>query len=110
MRGVQMLEAAFNDDANMADYQARFKPNHPVGKVDRNFVANYAQITPMMRVAVPVLFFIDRGGVIRAQYFGNDAFFEPESELRNRVRGMVEMLLAQDKPPAAAKKSGGKKK
>ena len=105
-----MLEAAFNPEANMAEYQARFKPNHPVGKIERDFVANYAQITPNMRVSVPVLFFIDRKGVIRAQYFGNDAFFEPESELKNRIKGMLEMILAEDKAAAASKKSSAKKK
>ena len=109
MRGVQVLEAAFNDDANMADYQSRFKPNHPVGKIERDFVVNYAQMTPMMRVSVPVLFFIDRKGVIKAQYFGNDPFFQPETELGNRIRGALDTMLKDDKPAPAAKKSPAKK-
>ncbi len=52
------------------DFIKRFKPNFPVGTISRDFMANYAQITPMMRVFVPVMFFIDRKGVIQAQYFG----------------------------------------
>jgi hypothetical protein len=103
MRGVQALDAAFNDDANMADYAARFHPNHPVGRVGRDFITNYAQITPMMRVNVPVMLFIDRKGVIRAQYFGGDPFFTPESALKDRIKAELDKLLQDDKP--AGKKS-----
>jgi hypothetical protein len=104
MRGVQVLEAAFNEDANLADFNARFHPNFPVGQISREFIANYSQITPMMRVNVPILFFIDRKGVIRAQYFGNDPFFEPESGLKDKVKGELDKLLQDDKPPAATKR------
>jgi hypothetical protein len=99
MRGVQAIDAAFNDDANMAEYKARFHPNHPVGKVRRDFMANYAQITPMMRVSVPVILFIDRKGVIRAQYFGNDPFFTPEAGLKDKIKAELDKLLLDDKPP-----------
>ncbi len=98
MRGVQVLEAAFNDDANLADYEARYHPNHPVGRVSREFVANYSQITPMMRVNVPILFFIDRKGTIRAQYFGNDPFFQPENALKDRIKAELEKMFEEDKP------------
>jgi hypothetical protein len=104
MRGVQVLEAAFNEDANFADFTARFHPNFPVGKISREFVANYSQITPMMRVNVPILFLIDRKGMIRAQYFGNDPFFEPESALKDRVKGEVDKILQEDSPPPKKKR------
>ena len=84
----------------MADYMARFHPNHPVGKLNREFMANYAQITPMMRVNVPIMFFIDRKGTIRAQYFGNDPFFEPESALKDKVKAELDKMLQEDRPPA----------
>jgi hypothetical protein len=100
---VQMLEAAFNEDANLADFTARFHPNFPVGKISREFVANYSQITPMMRVNVPILFFIDRKGTIRAQYFGNDPFFEPESALKDRIKAEIDKMLQENSP--AAKKT-----
>jgi hypothetical protein len=98
MRGVQVLEAAFNEDANMADFNTRFHPNFPVGKISREFIANYSQITPMMRVNVPILFFIDRKAMIRAQYFGNDPFFEPESGLKDKVKTELDKMLQEDAP------------
>jgi hypothetical protein len=103
MRGIQVLEGAFNEDANLADFGARFHPNFPVGKISREFIANYAQITPMMRVNVPILFFIDRKGTIRAQYFGNDPFFDPESALKDRVKAEIDKLLQEDSPPRKKK-------
>jgi hypothetical protein len=104
MRGLQALEGAFNEDANIADFNTRFHPNFPVGKISREFVANYSQITPMMRVNVPILFFIDRRGMIRAQYFGNDPFFEPESALKDRVKAELDKMLQEDSPPAKKRK------
>src|SRR5205809_5182919 len=108
MRALQVLEAAFNDDANMADYATKFKPNHPVGKVTREFMANYAQITPTMRVSVPVVLFIDRKGTVQFQTHGGEQFFQPETELKNHFRDAVQKLLAADAPAPTAK--GSKKK
>ena len=112
MRGVQVLEAAFNEDANLADFGARFKPTFPVGMLSREFIANFSQITPMMRVNVPILFFIDRKGMIQAQYFGNDAFFLPlddEAALKQHISAEIDKLLKTDAPPAAGRRTGKKK-
>jgi len=109
MRGVQMLEAAFDEGANMPDFMKRFKPNFPVGTVSRDFMANYAQITPMMRVSVPVMFFVDRKGVIQAQYFGGDPFLKDEPLIREHVKAELDKMLEQD-APGSAKKSSSKKK
>ena len=98
MRGVQALDAAFNDEADMAEYIKRFHPNHPVGKVGHDFMANYAQITPMMRVTVPVMLFIDRKGVIRAQHFGGEPFFTLEAGLKDNIKAEIDKLLLDDKP------------
>ncbi len=100
---MQALDAAFNDEADMADYVKRFHPNHPVGKVSREFMADYAQITPMMRVSVPIMLFIDRKGMIRSEYFGNEPFFNPESALKSNIKAELDKLLLDDKPAAKKK-------
>jgi hypothetical protein len=109
MRGVQVLEAAYDEGANIPDFIKRFKPNFPVGTISRDFMANYAQITPMMRVFVPVMFFIDRKGVIQAQYFGGDPFFNPETATRDHVKAELDKMLKQDAPGSAKKSSSTKK-
>jgi hypothetical protein len=50
---------------------------------------------------VPQLVFIDRKGVIRAQYAGNDPFFKDEE--RN-VRAQIEGLLKEGAAPAGSRK------
>jgi hypothetical protein len=54
---------------------------------------------------MPGLVFIDKDGLIRAQYEGRDAFLE-ETGVEKNIRAKVEEML---KPPAAAKKTGAKK-
>ena len=107
---MQVLEGAFNPDAKqkLAEFIRLYKPNFPVGTVDGYFVNNYAQITPQMRPQVPILFFIDRDRMIRAQYFGQDAFFNT-GNLAQNIRAELDKLLAQ-KAPAPSKKAASKKK
>jgi len=103
MRGVQVLVAAFDEGANIPDFIKRFKPNFPVGTISREFMANYAQITPMMRVMVPVMFFVDRKGVIQAQYFGGDPFLKDEPPIREHVKAELDKMLKENAPAERAK-------
>ncbi len=108
MRGVQVLEAAFNTDANgVNDFIRTYKPTFPAGLIDARFVMNYSEITPDMRPTVPIMFFIDRLGMIRSQYFGNDPFLNPETAIDQHVRAELDHLLAERTPAThggAAKK------
>ena len=104
-----MLEGAFNTDANgLNEFIKTYKPTFPVGLVDPRFILEYAQITEGMRPTVPVMFFIDRTGTIRSQYFGTDAFLNPDTVINEHVRAEIDHLLAE-KPPAA-KKGAAKKR
>jgi thiol-disulfide isomerase/thioredoxin len=100
-RGVQVLEGAFNPTAKseLASFQQRFHTNFPVGVVDPNFMIGYAQITPQMRPMAPVILFIDRKGVIRAQWFGNSPEMEPAEKEPQSFRAEVDNLLQGDEPP-----------
>lgn len=108
-RGFQALAVAINPMANMLapDYVRDFQLTFPVG-YDTNEVAHdFLQHSVMMRMMMPQLVFIDRTGVIRAQYAGSDAFFDPASDEKN-VRAKIEELLkdsASSAKPAAKKKS-----
>ncbi len=70
------------------------------------------QISPMVRSYVPFILFIDRNGVIRGEYTGNDPFFSDESALDKNIRAEIMKLLVENtksavKPvrPADKKKS-----
>jgi hypothetical protein len=55
---------------------------------------------------VPQLVFIDRKGVIRAQYGGSDPFVASNEEAN--IRGMVEKLLREGGAPTTAKPPAAK--
>jgi hypothetical protein len=104
MRGVQVLEGAFNPEApqRLGEFIQQYKPSFPVGLVDPNFVSNYAQLATLGgRIPkVPLLFFIDRKGVIRAQFFGDDPLFMQGDPAAN-IRAEIDKLLKEGAPLAA---------
>jgi thiol-disulfide isomerase/thioredoxin len=98
LRGVQVLECAFNDDAqpNMAAFLQQFQPPFPVGWTSRAAAMAYLQrsILDTKPLYVPHMVFLDRRGIIRADYPGESDFFKDPA---TNIRAELEKLL---KPPA----------
>jgi peroxiredoxin len=101
-KGFQPLGVAFNDFANalLPDYVSQLGLTFPVGSGGREEVLSFLQQSVAERFYVPQLVFIDRKGVIRAQYPGGDKFFENEEP---NMRAQIESLLKES--GASAKKS-----
>ena len=99
-RGVQILAAAFNPDAQslLPGFLAQFKPTFPVGWSTRDPVLEYEQASLVKMNYVPELIFIDRHRMIRAQYSGGDDFFKDQEK---NIRAELDTLV---KEPVAAKK------
>jgi peroxiredoxin len=95
-RGLQVIASAIEDMAamNLPDFISRFKPPFPVGLNNQNDVLTYLQHPVMIRLLMPQMAFIDRQGVIRAQYAGDDKFFE-EKEQEKNLREQIETLLKE---------------
>lgn len=94
-RGFQVLASAIEDMAamNLPDFIKRFQPPFPVGFNDRNPVLEYLHHPAMFRLMMPQLVFIDRTGMIRAQYSGEDKFFADDQE--KNLREQIESLLKE---------------
>src|SRR5437763_1053619 len=77
-RGVQVLECAFNDDApnSIGGFMQQFHPPFPVGYSNRAAVLSYLQISILDQrpLYVPHVVFLDRKGMIRADYRGESDF------------------------------------
>lgn len=106
-RGFQAVGVAFNDMAMMLvpDYVKDLGLTFPVGVGTRENVMDFLQHSPILRMLVPQLVFIDRKGMIRAQYGGDDPFFQDKEK---NMRTQIESLLAEPghptrKAPSAAK-------
>jgi peroxiredoxin len=94
-QGFQMVAAAVNlsakDDAG--PFAQRYKVNFPMGYLDKPGTMRIADIGGEQRPFVPIVIFIDRTGVVRFQYFGNDTVMkEEEKSLRAIVGGLVKQV------------------
>jgi peroxiredoxin len=92
-RGLQTLAVGFNDMALMLvpEFIQRTGATFPIGYDNREPVIAYLQ-PKVPALSLPVIVFIDRKGMIRGQYMGDDKFLaEPEKS----IRGKIEELLKE---------------
>jgi thiol-disulfide isomerase/thioredoxin len=94
LRGVQVLECAFNDDAkqNMAAFLQQFQAPFPVGWTSRAAAMAYLQrsILETKPLYVPHMVFLDRRGIIQADYPGESDFMKDPA---TNIRAELEKLL-----------------
>jgi thiol-disulfide isomerase/thioredoxin len=107
-RGLQVVASAIDDDAaaKVPAFVKQFNPPFPVGFNNPLVAIDYLEHPHMLTPHMPILAFIDRQGVIRAQYEGDDAFLA-EGPREKNLRAKIEELLTQAAPNA--KKSVAKK-
>jgi peroxiredoxin len=100
-RGFQVVASAIEDKAAEAvpDFLKRFHPPFPVGYNDRAPVLEFLEHPAAARLIMPQLVFIDGHGTIRAQYTGDDPFFNDDQRESNVHRKVEELLT-----PASGKK------
>lgn len=93
-RGFQPVGVAINDMAMLLvpEYVQKLRLTFPVGVGAREPVTEFLQYSTMMRMLVPQLVIIDRKGVIRAQYAGDDDFF---LDAETNFRSIIEKLLKE---------------
>ncbi len=89
--GVQVLTASFNPEAGMlvTNFNKQFVSGFPSGYAERDAVLEYLQLSDP-RFYVPILVFIDKKGMIRAQYIGDAEFLKEQDK---NIRALVDSLL-----------------
>lgn len=91
-KGFAVIEAAINENPDIPAFISQFKVPFPVGTAGVMSALDYIQWPKDKRPLVPFLVFIDRQGVIRAQYTGVDeAFFDGQQ--KQHMRDEAEKLL-----------------
>jgi peroxiredoxin len=107
-RGLQVLASATEDMAAAAlpGFLRQFDPPFPVGLNASIEYITYMQHPSMLQLIMPGLVFIDKDGMIQAQYEGRDTFLE-ETGVEKNIRAKVEEML---KAPAATPKKAAAKK
>ena len=95
-KGLAVVEAALNQNPDIPSFVSQYKVPWPVGTAEVLPALDYIQWPKDKRPLVPFLVFIDRDGVIRAQYTGVDeTFFNEQQE--EHMRGEIEKLLEEGK-------------
>jgi peroxiredoxin len=110
-KGVQMLGVAINEGASklVGEYVKQLNLHFPVGYIEnKQTPLEFLQHPIMARMMMPQLVFIDRVGVIQAQFEGSDQkFFTGEEQ---HLREMIQKMLGKAAPAKpAAKKAPAKK-
>jgi peroxiredoxin len=103
-QGFAVVEAALNTNPDISSFVSRFNVPWAVGTAGVLDAVDYIQWPRDKRPLVPFLVFIDRQGVIRAQYTGVDeAFMDTQQE--QHMRAEIEKLLNEGaaRPKAAHK-------
>ena len=94
-QGFQMVAAAVNLSAktDVAPFAERYKVGFPMGYLDHAEFNKIADVGSDQRPFVPIVIFIDRAGVVRFQYFGNEPVMKDEEKsLRAIVGGLVKQV------------------
>jgi peroxiredoxin len=110
-RGFQVLASAIEDGAAKAlpDFLKRFNPPFPVGYNARPAVLEFLQHPVAARLFMPQLVYVDRTGIIRAQYTADDSFME-ESHQEENMRNKMQELLNEGAPAPAKKPAETRRK
>jgi peroxiredoxin len=97
-KGVQILAGCFDDAApsQVGQFNEMFVKNaFPVGWDSRASVFEFLHLSVMQQVFVPILTFIDRKGMVRQQYIGDETYLrDPEKN----VRASLDELLKGSAP------------
>lgn len=103
--GLQVV-AAVGDPIPISDigiFAAQQKANFPVGFLNQPEFIKLAALKPGQRPFVPIVLFVDRKGMVRVQYFGDDQIMK--QDVRAAITLTTEHLL---KDAAAATASAKK--
>jgi peroxiredoxin len=84
-KGFEVVEVAVNDKPDIPSFVSQFNVPFPVGTGGVMPAVDYIQWPKDKLPLVPFVVFIDRKGMIRAQYTGHDeAFFDAQQEQHMR--------------------------
>ena len=100
-KGFEVVEATLNENPDIPSFVSQFKVPFPVGTTTVLAALDYIQWPKDKRPLVPFVVFIDRSGVIRAQYTGVDESFldnNQEQHMRAEVEKLLNEGAAKPKP------------
>jgi hypothetical protein len=95
-KGVQIVASAIEpmSSLNIPDFRKKFMPAFPVGYNDQNYLAKFLDRAPNEPMFVPQLVFIDRNGMVRVQFSGDEPGLDKEIQEKT-LREALEKTLKE---------------
>ena len=91
-RGFQPVGAAINDNAGalVSTFMGNLGLKYPVGVTPRKVAYEFLGYSMVELLHMPQLVFIDRRGIVSAQFSGDGDFFRDEEvNVRNQIEAML---------------------
>jgi cytochrome oxidase Cu insertion factor (SCO1/SenC/PrrC family) len=107
-KGVQFLAGCFDENAanGVPAFNEQFvRGAFPVGWDERNSVFEFLHLSVMTQVFVPIITFVDRKGMLRQEYIGDEKYLKDPNK---NIRASIDELLKEplvSKAPSAKKAS-----
>jgi thiol-disulfide isomerase/thioredoxin len=90
-KGVQVVGVVFDKEAKprLPDFLRQFVQGFPVGYTDPDTALKF--VTPTDDLFIPIVYFINRQGVVENRYFGDDPFLADGvlPKIRKKLDGML---------------------
>ncbi len=93
-QGFQAVAAVGDDNAQyvVGPFIQRYKPGFPVGYLTKDEIIKLAAIPTGRRPVAPILLFVDKKGLVRFEYYGDEPFFKTAD---GTTRSIVTNLLKE---------------
>lgn len=104
-RGVQVIASAIEpmSSLNIPEFRKKFSPLFPVGYNEQSYAMTFLGLKENDPMFMPQIVVVDRRGLIRAQFAGDDAALAndvQEKNLREAVERAIKMGLPASRPTA----------
>ena len=105
MTGVQTCALPIYAGPKLPEYTSKYATGFPVGALPHRIATSFLQASVMQPLMMPQIAIIDRMGMIREQYGGNDPWHNSQEK---NLRASIAKYLAE--PAGGARKAPAKKK
>ncbi len=91
-KGVQVVGAAVDPAAlnGIGPFLDRYQPRFPIGLLSEEETKKLADFNASDRPYVPILIFVDKGGTVQQQFFGNSPFMQ---DANKAIRALLDNML-----------------
>ena len=110
-KGVQILGVTFDKEApqNVQQFNKMFGVNFPTGFSTEAVVRPFVQLAPNEPYFVPMIVFIDKAGMVRSQYIGDEKFLgNPDVNIRAEIDKLLKGAIGAAPASARAQKKAPK--